>query len=289
MLLSQLEYFVAIVETGSFSGAAERCHISQSAISQQIKSLESELGVLLLERHNRTFSLTPSGEYFYAKSVILLSDLNNIQKETIRIAKDKNSHLNIGCLSSYQGDELTHAMELFQNKHPEIDIHVTLATHDRIFNGLRDGSLDIILNDQRRAFSDLYRNTVLTKKPLYLAVSPHHPLAVLSSIEISDLKNTPIIILSEKEQEAVERAYYTDIFGFKGEPVFARSMQEAKMMVTATRGVLLYDGKEEKSFHCIPITSNNNPLTETLCAFSKSNTDNPYIEEFDILLKEQFI
>ena len=62
MLFRQIEYFQAIIETGNFYQAAEKCNVSQSAISQQIKKLEQELGVKLLDRHNRTFSLTPAGE-----------------------------------------------------------------------------------------------------------------------------------------------------------------------------------------------------------------------------------
>ena len=65
MLLRQMQYFAAVVETNSFTEAAERCYISQSAMSQQIRSLEHELGVKLLERGNRSFTLTVAGEYFY--------------------------------------------------------------------------------------------------------------------------------------------------------------------------------------------------------------------------------
>ena len=64
MLLRQIEYYLAVVDCGSFSEAAEKCFISQSAVSQQIKALEKELGVELLERHNRTFTLTESGKVF---------------------------------------------------------------------------------------------------------------------------------------------------------------------------------------------------------------------------------
>ena len=63
-----MKYFVAVVECHSFTEAAEQCYISQSAISQQIRTLEKELGVELLHRENRRFSLTPAGEYFYNQS-----------------------------------------------------------------------------------------------------------------------------------------------------------------------------------------------------------------------------
>ncbi len=82
MLLRQLEYLQAVVDNGSFYLAAEQCHVSQSAISQQIKKLEDELGVKLLERHNRTFSLTPAGEHFYKKSLVISGDITRLINET---------------------------------------------------------------------------------------------------------------------------------------------------------------------------------------------------------------
>ena len=76
MLFRQIEYFQAIIETGNFYQAAEKCNVSQSAISQQIKKLEQELGVLLLDRHNRTFSLTPQENTFTEKVSFLSAILN---------------------------------------------------------------------------------------------------------------------------------------------------------------------------------------------------------------------
>lgn len=66
MLLRQIQYFVAVVDCGSFTEAAEQCYISQSAVSQQIQALEKELGVSLLIRKKRRFSLTPAGEFICA-------------------------------------------------------------------------------------------------------------------------------------------------------------------------------------------------------------------------------
>ena len=64
MMLRQIKYFQTVVRLGSFSKAADECFISQSAVSQQIQALERELGVTLLQRENRKFSLTPAGEFF---------------------------------------------------------------------------------------------------------------------------------------------------------------------------------------------------------------------------------
>ena len=72
MLLKQIQYFHAIVEKKSFTEAAEACFISQSAISQQMKALEHELGIQLLIRHNRTFTLTPAGLGYFRSQRRLL-------------------------------------------------------------------------------------------------------------------------------------------------------------------------------------------------------------------------
>ena len=88
MLFRQMKYFIAVVECNSFTEAAEQCYISQSAISQQIRSLEKELGVELIHRENRRFTLTPAGEYFYEQSKGILNEVEDIRRETFRIGKD---------------------------------------------------------------------------------------------------------------------------------------------------------------------------------------------------------
>ena len=76
MLFRQMKYFIAVVEAHSFTEASYALEISQSAVSQQIKALEDDLGVPLLVRQNRTFSLTPAGEYFYRHGKELLQEID---------------------------------------------------------------------------------------------------------------------------------------------------------------------------------------------------------------------
>ena len=77
----QMRYFIAVVETNSFFEAGEICHISQSAISQQIKALEEELQVQLLERHGRKFTVTPAGWYFYEQAKKQVQALDSAVRE----------------------------------------------------------------------------------------------------------------------------------------------------------------------------------------------------------------
>lgn len=92
MLLRQMRYFVSVVENNSFIEAAEQEFISQSAISQQIQSLETELGTELFIRQHRKFRLTSAGEYFYQESRQILSRIDRIILETQRIGSDDDAH-----------------------------------------------------------------------------------------------------------------------------------------------------------------------------------------------------
>ena len=102
MLFRQIEYFQAIIETGNFYQAAEKCNVSQSAISQQIKKLEQELGVKLLDRHNRTFSLTPDGKIGGLPGKA--ADLINKTKDNAKIERIKNALINIIGHNRISGD-----------------------------------------------------------------------------------------------------------------------------------------------------------------------------------------
>ena len=104
-MLKQLNYFQSVVRLGSFSAVAEENFISQSAISQQVQSLEHELGFALLVRRNRSFSLTPAGEYFYRKSLLLTADCDRMCAEAAKIAKGEAASLKIGYLRTYAGGE----------------------------------------------------------------------------------------------------------------------------------------------------------------------------------------
>lgn len=86
MLLRQIKYFVTVVDTGRFTEAAEECFISQSAISQQILSLEKELGVQLLVRSTRRFTLTEPGKYLYSHGKKLLGETEKLKNGTIAAA-----------------------------------------------------------------------------------------------------------------------------------------------------------------------------------------------------------
>lgn len=293
MLLRQIKYFQTVVEKGSFTEAAEACYISQSAISQQIQSLEKEIGVKLLERKSRKFTLTPAGEHFYAKTVVLSSELERICRETVRIAHRDSAQLNIGYLRCYGGDEFNLALSDFTAKYPNVDVQVVEGNHEELYDELRFGKVDLVLNDQRRAFSDEYVNFELIKSSCYVELSTNNPLSKLDSLDISDLKSTPCILVASKNQEENEQNYYRDVVGFKGGFLFADSLQKARIMVVAGKGVMPVEGVSGLGYfgsgiRRVPLKRNGKPLTRNYCAFWKEDNSGYYVEKFAELLKARF-
>lgn len=293
MLLRQLEYFHAVVESGSFYAAAEKCHVSQSAISQQIKKLEDDLGVLLLKRHNRTYSLTEAGEHFYRKSLIICTELEQLIRETQRLDAHDSFTLRLGCYKGYHGGEFSHAIAVFSDSYPKINVQVTLGSHEELYHAMEAGNIDLALNDQRRAFSSTYNNIILAESKTYIELSARNPLSHLHEIEVSELKNLPCILLSSATDKQEEEAYYAEVIGLQGDFLFAASLEEARLMIITGKGYMPVDiiGNEQHSNSAIarlPLGRNREAVTKTYCAFWKKDNSGYYIEEFADMLKESF-
>ncbi len=220
-MLKQLKYFQSVVRLNSFSEAAEENYISQSAISQQIQALERELGFKLLERRNRSFRLTPAGEYFYQKSLILTADYERMCNEASKIAKGDQSSLKIGYLRCYTGSEFHQALELFSEKHPDVSVSIKYGNHEELYAAMRSEEVDMVLNDQRRAFSEEYVNLLLTTCESFVELSARSTLAQLPHITPQELKNVPCILVASEGQKETEQDYYQTVVGIQSEILYA--------------------------------------------------------------------
>ena len=294
MLLRQIEYLQAVIECGNFYLAAEKCHVSQSAISQQIKKLEDELGIKLLERHNRTFSLTPAGEHFYKKSLLICQDIADMIHETKKISANDKAVLRLGYYKGYYGNEFSNAVSEFSEKYPAVDIQIMIASHEELYHGMENNTLDLALNDQRRAFSDAYNNEILATSRTYIEISARNPLSSRAQLTVSDLKNMSCILVANENSQSEEQHYYEEIVGLKGDYLFAGSIQEARLKIIAGQGYMPVDVITQQewfdtSVKRIPLVrSKNNPVSKMYCAFWKKDNSGYYIEEFAEILKKTF-
>lgn len=269
-MLRQIQYFHSVVENNSFSLAAEEYNISQSAISQQIKALENELGFKLLERNNRKFTLTSAGEYFYKKTLILVSDYQKIVNDSYNIATNKNNTLNIGYLKDYSTDELQNTVTVIMQKYPKLSLDIKRENHEQLYKMLRDSTVDIVFNDQRRAFSDEYVNHKLTTKSCYIEVAKSNPISKLNKVTLKELKNLPCILISSEIDSEAEETFYKQDIGVNSEILFAKDMDDAILMVISGKGFLVTENNvsnQDSLTTKVPLYRDNKVIKRNYCAF----------------------
>lgn len=290
-MLKQIRYFQSVVRLGSFTAAAEEHYISQSAISQQIKALEADLGVTLFERKKRSFTLTEAGEYFYKKSLVLVADYDALCRELHHMVGDHGELLRIGVLKGYSGLEFQNAVADFTAQYPDVSVEVTHANHDALYALLRSGELDMVLNDQRRAFSDEYINIVLDIREYYAEISANSPLSQLEEVDIDDLKNIPLMLVSSPEQQDIERSFYRNDLGFKSEIVFTEYLDDAHIQVIQGKCFMPIEGSGttlHSAAKTVKLLRNGKSIVRRYCAFMKVNNPSKHTNEFIEILKKQY-
>jgi DNA-binding transcriptional LysR family regulator len=193
MDLRQLEVIRAIAETGSFTAAGEKLHVSQSAISRQILLLEDELGEPVFYRIGRRIRITPAGESLLQLSHRVFQDL----QDTVSAISDNRESLK-GTIGLVGG--MTVCLYVFPSLlatvrriHPNLDMRVTVGSTDRSIALLRSGTGDLGLLTLPIEASDLASVPLLTEE-LLLVTYPSHPLAGKKRIVPADLHDQSFVL-----------------------------------------------------------------------------------------------
>ena len=292
MLYKQLRYFLKVVELGSFTEAAYDCGVSQSAISQQLAALEKRLGVQLIERGNRRFTVTPAGQYLAGESARLLADVQAVCEETVRIGARKGDALRIAYVKSYTGSELQRAVARFAGLVPKVELQIAADSHEGIYQRLQRGLVDFALSDQRRQFSDEYENVILSEPPVYIEISRTHPLAGRNRITIADVKRMDCVLVAPEAERESERRFYMDVLGFSGNFRFVSTVQEARVLVTAGQSFFPVEGSwqpqsDQQFLARIPLFRRGQLVKRRFCAFWPKGAG-PLAGQFSAILKEEF-
>lgn len=291
MLLRQMRYFVSVVEHNSFTEAAEQEFISQSAISQQIQTLEMELGIELFIREHRKFRLTTAGEYFYHESRQMLNRIDRMVTETKRIGSTEDTQLKIGYLQVFGGSVLHQTIAEFSELYPEVVIDLINGTHEELYQELLQKTVNLVLSDQRRAFSPDYVNLELVQPTTFIELGLRNPLSEQKIIKVEELIEMPCILITSRDQLQQEGAFYKDTLGFANQFIYASNLEEARLMVAGNRGFLPMEKIGQlspplPSTKRIPVEKDGQPITRKYCGFWKKDGQNYYIEEFANLLKK---
>lgn len=217
MLLRQMKYFLAVADCKSFSEAAVQCFISQSAISQQIKILEDELEIELIQRSNRRFQLTPAGEYFYLKSKKIVQDANALKLALKQIKQREQGVFRLGCLNGYQLENICTAINEILQTYPDFNIAIFWGEHDELLEKLRQKELDLVICDLRTDDDlEAIEKYFFAEEPILSAISTRSSLAEQPAVDIQQLENLECVLLIPPKAREKEEQHYQKLFNFFG-------------------------------------------------------------------------
>src|SRR5579885_983390 len=196
MELHQLRYFCAVVESGSFSRAAEHCHVAQPSLSQQILKLEDELGVRLFDRLGRTVRLTSPGKAFLPRARTVLRELEAARGEAAEQRQAVAGTVAVGVIPTIAPYYLPPRLTQFARKYPQAQISVMEEITPILLERLRTGTLDLaILALPIRGHE--FETTALLTERLFAALPRKHKLALRAAISLKDLRAEPFLLLRD--------------------------------------------------------------------------------------------
>jgi len=235
MELRHLRYFYAVAEEKHFGRAATRLHMAQPPLSQQIKQLESELGVRLLNRTTRRVDLTPAGEAYLVRVRAILQAVDAAGDEAKRIGSGLEGRLVVGCVGSATYSLLPALARALREQLPHVDFAFQgeMLTPDQVA-ALRDGSIDLALMRPPGDPSDYADLTLATlREEKYVVALPEgHWLATRSRVRLADLRGEGLIMHSGHGRSAMYDAVVGLCRAAGFDPTIQHEVAETSTLVT---------------------------------------------------------
>jgi DNA-binding transcriptional LysR family regulator len=210
--LRQLEYFVAVAEVGTVTGAAAQVHLSQSAMSTALADLERSLGVqLLLRHHARGITLTPAGERLLAAARQLIGQAEDLQAMAGELGDDLAGHLTLGCFAILAPFVLPPVLAAIDDELPGLYVATTEEPLDRLETGLLEGRLELAIGYDLGFGEDVERVSLFSVAP-HLVVPVDHRLAGRKRVSLHQLGDEPMVLLDLPHS----RDYFAQLFAAAG-------------------------------------------------------------------------
>jgi len=200
--LKQFKYFVEIVEAGSYSRAAEKLYIAQSALSRQIKELEDELQTQLLTRDARQFELTPAGQLFFERAKRILEEIDDTVVQARHVGQGAQGVIRLQHSSSViLTPQITSALSRLLDEFPGVTLDVSMLPSENQTLEIEEGRADIGLLrlPTLRRHPHIHVRRISTER-LMVAVSRHSPLAAHDDVDLASLRDEAFISIPHKDR-----------------------------------------------------------------------------------------
>ena len=203
MELRHLRYFVAVAEHGSFSGAARRLHVAQSAISEQLSNLESEIGVPLFARFSKNATLTQEGLLFLDEARRVLSAADHAVQVAQRAHRGEIGTLRIGFFAGAMGVSFPKLIRSFRKQQPHVQLSLVEMTSTHQWEALVKGEIDVGFTRRiEPEFRGELRSELVQQDPIVAILPKNHPAAP-GPVDLRDLANDPFVLSAREVSPAV--------------------------------------------------------------------------------------
>ncbi len=296
MELRHLRYFVAVAEELSFRKAADRLHVSRPALSKQIKDLENEIAVKLLERDTVNVSLTKAGEIFLEDAQKLLAHSVRAVERATEAQSGQRGKLRIGSVGIIATDFLPGTLKLFNRKYPGIEVEFVEMLPAEQLDALTSGKIDIGFAYGKEVENIAWLHSLCVIHSIFgVGVSTQHVLASKVSVTIQDLRAETVLCLGGSGGSS-HRDAICQIFREEGmKPGRSRQIDGFDALVTllaADHGISLLPqvlDLTKQEITIIPIVVENANLDFHMWAVWRRHSPPDHVRQFVQLLEERLL
>ncbi|MGW1680807.1 LysR family transcriptional regulator [Saccharopolyspora sp. NPDC002376] len=218
MELRQLEHFLAVVRTGSFTGAAREVHVVQSALSSSIRKLEDELGTKLFERTTRRVLLTEAGQALVPMAHRIAADVVAARGEVSAVVGLSRGHVAIGTIQALTEVDLPGGLGTFQKRYPGVRIRVRQGLVPDLMTSVDSGELDLAFVAFDGPLPEELVGFAEWRQELVLLCHPEHRLAGRRRVRLAELADEPFVDFSGSGLQELVARRFADT-GIRRDPV----------------------------------------------------------------------
>ena len=239
MNLRDLRYLIALADLRHFGRAAQACHVSQPTLSTQVRKLEEELGVALVERAPRQVMLTPVGRDIAERARRVLADIEQMRETARRSVDPEAGSVRLGMFPTLGPYLLPHVVPALRARFPHLELLLVEEKTEPLLAMLRSGRLDAALL-ALPLHEDWLESEFLFEEPFMLAVPNRHPLSKRHDLQLADLADQHLLLLEDGHclrdhaLEVCTLAGAGEKDGFR-----ATSLETLRQMVAAGVGITL--------------------------------------------------
>jgi LysR family transcriptional regulator, benzoate and cis,cis-muconate-responsive activator of ben and cat genes len=233
MELRHLRYFVGVAEQENVSRAALKLHLSQPALSRQMRDLEDELGFLLLTRGAKSVRLTEAGRAFLTEARAVLQRVEDAVKTARAVATGARGELHIGYAPSLTARFLPRALRAFQAESPGVRVKLHDLSTEEMLAGLREGALQMAFVVRLPALLRGLRFEELARDSFCLAVAPKHPLAGRRTVKLAEIAREPLITYTRKDYPDAYALVNAMFAAIKNKPRMAEEHDSVSSLIAA--------------------------------------------------------